>query len=103
METFKVKVVTIVATAELRERVEKDLWSLGVRDMAIGKVDGVSAHGHRRPSFLDSGNVRIETLVDGAVAAKILERVVQDYEGQEIVAYAGDVEAVPRSRFPGGQ
>ena len=69
--------------------------------MAIGKVDEIGGHGHRRPSFLDSGNIRIETLVDSAVAAKILERVVHDYEGQDIVAYTSDVEAVPKGRFPG--
>jgi nitrogen regulatory protein PII len=99
MDTAKLRVVTIIATAELHERLERDILALGARGMTIGKVDGHGAHGSHRASFLDRGNVRIETLVDAAVATKIMERVVQNYAGQEIVAFAHDVEAVPKSHF----
>jgi hypothetical protein len=99
METAKLRLVTIVATAELQERLEKDLLAMGARGLTIGKVDGVGAHGRRRASFLDSGNVRIETLVSAATGAKILERVVKNYDGQEIIAYAHDIEAVPKAQF----
>jgi|SRR5580704_11121427 nitrogen regulatory protein PII len=99
MDTAKVRVVTIVATAELQERLQKDLWSLGARGLTVGKVSGWGAHGHRRDSFLDSGNVRIETLVEATIATKILERVVKNYDGQEIIAYVHDVEAVPKAHF----
>jgi nitrogen regulatory protein PII len=99
MDTAKIRVVTIVATAELQERLEKDLVALGARGLTIGKVDGRGSHGIRRAGILDRANVRIETLVTGAVAEKILECVVKGYDGQEIVAYAHDVEAVPKKRF----
>jgi hypothetical protein len=99
METARLKVVTITAAAELQERVEKDLWGLGVREMSVGKVDAIAGHGHRRASFLDSGNLRIEMLVDATIASKILERIVKSYDGQDITAYAADVEAVPKAHF----
>lgn len=99
METAHLKLVIIVATAELQERLEKDLWSLGARGLTVHKVDGWGAHGRRRANFLDSGNVRIETLVQAPVAAKIFERVIKNYDGQEIISYAHDVDAVPKVHF----
>jgi nitrogen regulatory protein PII len=99
MDTAKIRVVTIVATAELQERLEKDLWALGARGLTVGKVDGRGSHGVRRAGFLDRANVRLETLVTAPIADKILDCIVKQYAGQEIVAYAHDVEAVPAGHF----
>jgi nitrogen regulatory protein PII len=99
MDTAKMRVVTIIATAELHERLERDIKAAGARGMTIAHVDGHGAHGAHRASFLDRGNVRIDIIADPKTAEKILDRVVSHYEGQEIVAYAHDVEAVPKGRF----
>jgi nitrogen regulatory protein PII len=99
MDTAKMRVVTIIATAELSERLERDILQLGARGMTIARVDGHGAHGAHRASFLDRGNVRIETIVDHKVADRLLEHVVKHYDGLEIVAFAYDVQAVPKSRF----
>ncbi len=99
METAKIRVVTIVATAELQERLESDLLAIGVSGMSIGKVDGRGSHGVRRAGLFDRANVRVETLVSAAVADKILKLVVTHYAGLEILAYVHDVEAVPKERF----
>jgi nitrogen regulatory protein PII len=99
MDTAKMRVVTIIATAELLERLERDVRLVGARGMTIAHVDGHGAHGAHRASLLDRGNVRIESIVAPKVADKLLERVVTHYEGQEIVAFAYDVDAVPKGRF----
>jgi nitrogen regulatory protein PII len=99
METAKIRVVTIVATAELQERLERDLLALGVSGLTIGKVDGRGSHGVRRAGLFDRANVRIETLVSRPIADKILQLVVTHYAGQECLAYVHDVEAVPKEHF----
>lgn len=99
METAKIRVVTIVATAELQERLENDLLALGVSGLTIGKADGRGSHGVRRAGLFDRANVRIETLVSAPLADKIMQLVVKHYAGQECLAYVHDVEAVPKEHF----
>ncbi len=47
----------------------------------------------------DAPNMRLEMLVDHALAERILERVVRKYADQPIMGYAHDVDAVPREYF----
>ena len=99
METAKIRVVTIVATAELQERLEGDLMAMGGTGLTVGRVDGRGSHGVRRAGLFDRANVRIETLVSTELATRVLERIMTHYKGQEILAYAHDVEAVPKEHF----
>ena len=98
METAKVKLVTIIATSELSGRLESDLLELGAGGYTIARVNGRGEHGPRIRGVFDVGNIQIEALVVPHVARKILERVA-GYEELRVVAFAYDVEAVPRSRF----
>jgi nitrogen regulatory protein PII len=98
VDTVKVKLVTLIATSELQERLQGDLRELGASGYTIARVNGRGEHGPRTRGVFDVGNVQIETLVAPEVANKILERVA-GYEELRVVAFACDVEAVPRSRF----
>jgi nitrogen regulatory protein PII len=93
------KLVTVIATSELQERLIDDLRELGASGYTISTVSGGGLHGPRTRGVWDTGNVRIETLVPADVAAAVLERVVRGYEGLSLVAFMHEVDAVPREHF----
>jgi hypothetical protein len=99
LETAKLKLVTIIASSELQERLIDDLRKLGARGYTVSQASGGGLHGPRQRGIWDTGNVRIETLVPADIAARVLDRVVRAYEGLSLVALMHDVEAVPRAHF----
>ncbi|MGO9838634.1 MAG: P-II family nitrogen regulator [Polyangiaceae bacterium] len=99
VETAKVKLVTVIASSELLDRLTEALRALGAAGYTTASVNGRGLHGTRKRSLFDSGNVRLETIALPLVAEKILEHVAMHYPGFEIVAFAQDVEAVPRANF----
>jgi hypothetical protein len=98
MEVAKARLVTIIGSSEFADRIADTLRSLGAGGYTRADVSGHGLHGPRKINAFDSGNVRIETIVRPAVAEKILEYVAKEYGGCEI-AFAHDVDAVPRSHF----
>jgi len=99
LEVARVKLVTIIVPSELRDRVQGDLKTLGASGCTLSNVTGRGLHGVRKASFFDTGNVKIETLVVQEVAERILERIKGQYAEFDTLAYAYDVEAVPREHF----
>jgi nitrogen regulatory protein PII len=97
-QSIALKVVTIIAPAEYRERVERDLRELGASGYTLCEVSGSGQHEPRRHGLLSTGNVRIESLVTSAVAARLLAHVAEQ-ANLRILAFAHDVEAVPVERF----
>jgi nitrogen regulatory protein P-II 2 len=95
----KVTLVTVIAGFELRERVMRDLTSLGVTGCTLVRADGHGLHGTRKYGVLDGANVQIETLVSAEVAEKILDLVETGYTGEAILAFAHEVRAVAFERF----
>lgn len=99
VETMKAKLVTIVAPSEARDSLTQALESLGASAYTLVKADGHGRHGHRRYGVLDSANVLIQTVVPSAIAQNILAHVVAQYAGRAVIAYAMDVDAVPKEHF----
>ena len=99
-ETAKVKLVTIVAGAELLEGLEERLNALNISGYTVTRADGEGVHGVRARGFLGIGNVRIETLAGIDDANQLLARLAHDYEGRALIAFSHDVEAIPRAHFP---
>ncbi|MGD0675583.1 MAG: transcriptional regulator [Polyangiaceae bacterium] len=99
METAKVKLVTIVAGSELEPRLEAELKHHGAVGYTSTRVEGRGVHGVRKEGILDTGNVRIESLVSPEIAHKLLQRLAREYADWPFIAFAQDVEAVPRERF----
>ncbi len=97
-QSITLKLVTIVAPAEYQERVERDLHELGAGGYTFAEVSGSGQRAPRRHGLLSTGNVRIESLVTAAVAARLLAHVAEQ-EDLRILAFAHDVEAVPVARF----
>ena len=98
IETTKVKLVSVIGSFHLGDRIASQLRALGVSGYTRSKADGWGAHGSRRAGFLDGANVRIDTLVDAGLAQTILLTLAVDFAGQ-VVAFAVDAEAVPSSHF----
>lgn len=98
-DTAKVKLVTIITSSELLDRLTVALRALGADGYTSVVVNGRGRHGERTRNAFDSGNVRLETLVVPAVAETILEHVATQYSGFDVVAFTHDVEAVPRAHF----
>jgi hypothetical protein len=100
LETAKIKLVTVIATSELEDRLMADLRKAGATGYTISGVSaGGGSHGPRHRGMFDTGNLRIEVLVSAEVAKKLLEVVVTHYANMSIIAFAQDVEAVPRKNF----
>jgi len=95
----RAKMITIIASAELRERIENDLHRLGATGYSVIMVDGRGRKGPRKRGMLDSGNVRVETVVALGVAETILAHLAGQAETDEMVVFAQDVDAMPRKHF----
>jgi hypothetical protein len=99
LETAKVRLVTIIAGEELLDGLERQLKAMGVPGYTVGRADGRGMHGPRRSSFVALANVRIEVLLPPAEALRLLERIAQEYAGRQVIAFAHDVEAIPKEHF----
>lgn len=91
ISTAKTKLVTTLACWTLQGRVEELLTELGVRDYSVSLVDVRGEGQGRKFGELQSGNVKIEALVDAATAAKILEAIDVDPE-LRVTAFVYDVQ-----------
>ena len=97
-ELAKVKLVSVIGSFHLADRIATQLRALGVSGYTRSKADGWGAHGTRRSGFLDGANVRIDTLVDAGLAQAILRTIAIEFAGQ-VVAFAVEAEALPSSHF----
>jgi|SRR5580658_740433 nitrogen regulatory protein PII len=95
----RVTLVTVICPSELAARVEELVRHLGATGYTVANVNGFGQHGSRRNTILDAGNVRLETIVTRDIATRILLHVDTEYAQMPIIAFAHDVDAVPRNHF----
>lgn len=99
MQTVSMRLVTIVAESVVRDRLLREIESLGARGWTISDVGGRGSRG-RRVGDVEGANVKIETLVTEAVAAAILDRLAERYfENYAAVAYVETVEVVRGDKY----
>lgn len=100
MQTTTVKLVTIIAENVLEARLIEDIQRLGAHGYTVMEVRGAGAHGVRASGLAEGINVRIETLVNPAVANQILTYVSEHYfANYAIVAYVETVEVVRGEKY----
>jgi nitrogen regulatory protein PII len=99
VDTAKAKLVTIIASSELVDRLEEDLLEFGAAGYTTVGASGRGRHGKRKRGAFDSGNIRLETIVRPALCERILEHLQKHYAESAMVAFAQDVEALPVARF----
>jgi nitrogen regulatory protein PII len=95
----RVTLVTLIAPSELAARVQELVRHLGATGYTVANVNGFGQHGPRRNALLDAGNVRLETIVTSDIATRILLHVDTEYAEMPIIAFASEVNAVPRNHF----
>ena len=78
MKTTNLILLTIIAEDELENRLIADLKTLGVRGYTICPVRGEGCHGLRTSQW-EGENIKIEVIVDSALADAIGEHVSKSY------------------------
>lgn len=91
ISTAKTKLVTTLACWTLQGRVEELLAEHGVRDYSVQLVDVRGDGQGRKFGEMESGNVKIEALVNEGTAAKILDAIDVD-PGLRVTAFVYDVQ-----------
>jgi nitrogen regulatory protein PII len=99
MKSERVSLVVIVAREEMGETLLTHLRKLGAKGFTTTLACGFGRHGKRPANFLDTKNLRIETLVSSEIADKILEELSKAIEDQVLVAYRLPVDAIPSGKF----
>ncbi len=97
--TGKVKLLTIIASSELQDRIIDDLRHAGAGGYTIAHASGGGLHGPRLRGMWDTGNVRIESLMSPETAQRVLEHVARAYADLSLIAFAQDVDAARPERF----
>jgi nitrogen regulatory protein PII len=93
------KLLIVTGPFELSEHLAKDFKEIGAQGFTTMRVDGYGAHGTRKYSVVDGANVRFEIVASPAFARRLLHHLETAFEGQAVVGYVLDCEAVPAEHF----
>lgn len=100
MTTHTMKLVTIIAEALVRERIEKLLVDAGAHGFTVFNVEGQGAGGRRTGDIGEYANVQIEAVVPPDVAERLLARLEKDYfQRYGLIVYESDVRVVRPKKF----
>jgi nitrogen regulatory protein PII len=99
MKIQMMKRVTIVSEAIIAERIQEDVLRLGASGFTTTEADGRGSRGVRASEW-EGKNIKVETVVNSAVADRILECLAKDYfPNYAVIAYAHDVEVVRGEKY----
>ena len=99
MNLTHMKRVTLVAESLLSDRLQDDLLRLGASGYTKTLAEGRGSRGVRASEW-EGRNVKIETLVTEATAARILEHLAEAYfENFAVIAYTHEVEVVRGEKY----
>ncbi len=94
------KLVTIITVYQAQTTVQAHLRSLGITGYSEHSVDGHGSTGERHAGLIDAANIQFTVVTSADQATKLLGWVERNLsQHHPSVAYAGDVVAVPTSRF----
>lgn len=99
METVSLKLVTIVAETVLAERITEDLKRLGAKGFTVTEARGEGSR-HLRAGEIPGQNIKIESVVSEAVAARVVDHVAQAYFSHyATIVYVSDVGVVRGEKY----
>lgn len=99
MATVPMKLVTLVAESVLADRLVIELGRLGASGWTITEARGDGSRGVRTGP-LTGENIRLEAVVDAAVAERLLETLHRDYFPHfALVAWVSDVQVVRGEKY----
>lgn len=95
----KMKLVTIVAESVLADKLTASLKQFGTTGYTVTDAKGEGSRG-MRTGEIPGSNVRIETLADQAIAARILDDLAAHYfPHYAIAAWVTDVHVVRAEKY----
>ena len=100
MNTYPMKLVTIVCEALAREPLTALLHAVGAHGYTLFTVEGNGAKGARLADIQEFANIQVEVIVPPAAAEQLLARLEQDFFPRyAMVAYESDVRVVRPQKF----
>jgi nitrogen regulatory protein P-II 2 len=100
MNTYPMKLVTVVCEAYAQEAVTKLLRELGAQGWTSFAVEGAGAQGQRPADIREFANVQIEVIVPPEVSQQLLERLGRDYFPRyAMVAFESDIRVLRAEKF----
>ena len=100
MNTFPMKLVTIVCEALAREHLTRLLTEAGALGYTMFSVQGTGAKGSRVADIEEFGNIQIEVIVPAPVAERLLERLNRDILPHfAVIVYETEVRVLRPDKF----
>ncbi|MBM3340849.1 MAG: transcriptional regulator [Betaproteobacteria bacterium] len=100
MDTYPMKLVTIICEALAREPVKRLLAEVGAHGHTLFTVEGEGAHGSRTAEIQEFANIQVEVIVQPDVAEKLLLRLQKDFFPRfAMMAYESDIRVLRREKF----
>ncbi len=99
MNTTNLILITIVAEDELESRLVADLKKHGARGYTVCRVRGEGAHGERGSEW-EGENIKLEAIVDAAIADALCEHISQHYFPKfATILYLTPVQVLRSAKF----
>ena len=99
MQTTTVKLVTIIAEGVLESRLLDEIKGLGARGYTVSEVRGRGTRGITA-SFWEGHQIKIELVVNAAVAEQILKHLESHYfTDYAVIAYMQSVDVVRKEKY----
>ncbi|KAB2646663.1 MAG: transcriptional regulator [Verrucomicrobia bacterium] len=100
MNTYPMKLVTIVCEAYAQDTVTKLLNEVGAHGWTLFAVEGDGSQGKRPADIKEFANIQIEAVVQPEVADKLLERLANDFFPRyAMIAFESEVRVLRREKF----
>ena len=100
MNTFPMKLVTIVCESLAREHLTRLLTEAGALGYTMFSVQGTGAKGSRVADIEEFGNIQIEVIVPAPVAERLLERLREDILPHfAVIVYETEVRVLRPDKF----
>ena len=100
MNTYPMKLVTVVCEAYAQEAVTTLLREVGAHGWTLFPVEGAGAQGQRPADIREFANVQIEVIVPPEVSQQLLERLGRDYFPRyAMVAFEADIRVLRAEKF----
>jgi nitrogen regulatory protein PII len=100
MNTYPMKMVTIICEALVREPLTQLLDEVGAQGYTLFSVEGSGARGLRTGDIQEFGNIQVEVVVTPKVAEILLERLQEEFFRQvAMIAYESEVRVLRPGKF----
>lgn len=100
MNLHRMKLVTVVGEALVREPLLRIVRESGAHGWTIGSVEGAGSGGERRADIDLATNVRLEAVVPAEVEERLLARLEKElFPHFSLVAWSSDVGVLRRGKF----